>query len=33
MIDFERAWKITQEADETVEDILSKQYDNFDQYQ
>ena len=33
MIDFERAGKITQEADETVADILSKRYDNFDQYQ
>lgn len=33
MIDFERAGKITQEADDTLEDILSKRYDNFDQYQ
>ena len=33
MIDFERAGKITQEADETVADILNKRYDNFDQYQ
>lgn len=33
MIDFERTGKITQEADETVADILNKRYDNFDQYQ
>lgn len=33
MIDFERAGKITQEADDTLKDILSKRYDNFDQYQ
>lgn len=32
MIDFKKAARVTQEADATLKNILSKQYDNFDQY-
>jgi len=32
MIDFEESARITLETDSTLKDILSKQYDNFDQY-
>lgn len=32
MIDFKEKAKITKEADETLENILSKSYDTFDQY-
>lgn len=33
MIDFKEKARITYEADNTLERILSKQYDNFDQYE
>ena len=32
MIDFAKAARVNKEADEAVKNILSKQYDNFDQY-
>lgn len=31
-IDFAKAARVNQEADKAVKNILSKQYDNFDQY-
>jgi hypothetical protein len=33
MIDFKEKARITYEADKLLEDILSKQYDTFDQYE
>lgn len=33
MIDFVEKARITKQADDTLETILSKKYDNFDQYQ
>ncbi len=33
MIDFAEKARISKEADETLEEILSKRYDNFDQYE
>ena len=32
MIDFEKKIKIAREADKYLEEILGKQYDNFEQY-
>ena len=32
MIDFKEKVRINKEADETLNNILSKQYDDFDQY-
>lgn len=33
MIDFAEKARITKAAEDTLKDILSKNYDNFDQYQ
>lgn len=33
MIDFAEKARISKEADETLEEILSKRHDNFDQYE
>lgn len=33
MIDFAEKARISKEADETLSNILSKSYDNFDQYE
>lgn len=33
MIDFAEKVRVSQEADRTLETILSKRYDNFDQYE
>ncbi len=32
MVDFEKKIKIAREADKKLEEILGKQYDNFEQY-